>query len=577
MFYLDFQKADCKNCYKCLRSCPVKAIDARDEQAKIIESRCILCGHCTLVCPQNAKSVHNDAQNIEQLLAKNKRVIASVAPAFVSSFGMRAFEPFRAALKALGFADAFETSEGAAAVTAEYKKLLQSGKYENFITSACPAVNRAIELYHHDVLKFLAPVDSPMIAHAKILKSRFPDCSVVFVGPCIAKKREAKESGVLAGALTFEELSALFQKHNIFVEDNSVAKGSEPKPERGCACGGSKEAAACVAPKNGEMRAKFYPISRGIIKSFDEFPVGYEYIAVDGVSRLDQALEDLRGVKGVFLEINACEGACVNGPCSIKREGGSVEANVMVRGYTNSMPPDAVDGYPDIRAEHKAKTAGDRIPSEDEVRAVLASTGKTKPSDELNCGACGYSTCREKAWAVINGYAEVEMCVPYMREKAESMGNVIIEHSPNGIIVCNGDLKITEINRRAQSMLGIASPEYIFDCFDPSAVFKAAESGNSAYVEKQKLEKTGRYADINIVPLAKEKSVLVVLTDITDRVNYDDELDKVKRDTLAVTGTVIEKQMRVAQEIASLLGETTAETKVALLKLKDAMLKEKES
>ena len=241
------------------------------------------------------------------------------------------------------------------------------------------------------------------------------------------------------------------------------------------------------------------------------------------------------------------------------------------------MPPDAVDDYPDIRAEHKAKTAGDRIPSEDEVRAVLASTGKTKPSDELNCGACGYSTCREKAWAVINGYAEVEMCVPYMREKAESMGNVIIEHSPNGIIVCNGDLKITEINRRAQSMLGIASPEYIFDCFDPSAVFKAAESGNSAYVEKQKLEKTGRYADINIVPLAKEKSVLVVLTDITDRVNYDDELDKVKRDTLAVTGTVIEKQMRVAQEIASLLGETTAETKVALLKLKDAMLKEKES
>lgn len=577
MFYLDFQKADCKNCYKCLRSCPVKAIDARDEQAKIIESRCILCGHCMLVCPQNAKSVHNDAQSIEQLLAKNKRVIASVAPAFVSSFGMRAFEPFRAALKALGFADAFETSEGAAAVTAEYKKLLQSGKYENFITSACPAVNRAIELYHHDVLKFLAPVDSPMIAHAKILKSRFPDCSVVFVGPCIAKKREAKESGVLAGALTFEELSALFQKHNISVEDNSVAKGSEPKPERGCACGGSKEAAACVAPKNGEMRAKFYPISRGIIKSFDEFPAGYEYIAVDGVSRLDQALEDLRGVKGVFLEINACEGACVNGPCSIKRAGGSVEANVTVRGYTNSMPPDAVDDYPDIRAEHKAKTAGDRIPSEDEVRAVLASTGKTKPSDELNCGACGYSTCREKAWAVINGYAEVEMCVPYMREKAESMGNVIIEHSPNGIIVCNGDLKITEINRRAQSMLGIASPEYIFDCFDPSAVFKAAESGNSAYVEKQKLEKTGRYADINIVPLAKEKSVLVVLTDITDRVNYDDELDKVKRDTLAVTGTVIEKQMRVAQEIASLLGETTAETKVALLKLKDAMLKEKES
>lgn len=576
MFYLDFQKADCKNCYKCLRSCPVKAIDARDSQAKIIESRCILCGHCTHVCPQNAKSVHNDTQNIEQLLAKNKRVIASVAPAFVSSFGMRSFEPFRAALKSLGFADAFETSEGAAAVTAEYKKLLRSGKYENFITSACPAVNRAIELYHHEVLKFLAPVDSPMVAHAKILKKRYPDCSVVFIGPCIAKKREAKESGVLAGALTFEELSALLQKRGITLEYASE-QTSEPKTSEAGSAAGVKKEVAATSGDSGAMRAKFYPISRGIIKSFDNFPAGYEYIAVDGVSRLDRALEDLSGVKGVFLEINACEGACVNGPCSIKREGGSVEANVMVRGYTNSMPPDAVVDYPDIGKTHKAMTAGDRIPSTDELKAVLASTGKTKPSDELNCGACGYSTCREKAWAVVNGYAEVEMCVPYMREKAESMGNVIIENSPNGIIVCDCDLKIIEINRRAQTMIGLASPEYIFDCFDPTAVFKAAESGASAFIEKQRLEKTGKYADVNVVPLAKEKSVLIVLTDVTDKVNYDEELDKVKRDTLEVTGSVIEKQMRVAQEIASLLGETTAETKVALLKLKDAMLKEKDS
>lgn len=559
-----------------MRSCPVKAIDARDSQAKIIESRCILCGHCTHVCPQNAKSVHNDTQNIEQLLAKNKRVIASVAPAFVSSFGMRSFEPFRAALKSLGFADAFETSEGAAAVTAEYKKLLRSGKYENFITSACPAVNRAIELYHHEVLKFLAPVDSPMVAHAKILKKRYPDCSVVFIGPCIAKKREAKESGVLAGALTFEELSALLQKRGITLEYASE-QTSEPKTSEAGSAAGVKKEVAATSGDSGAMRAKFYPISRGIIKSFDNFPAGYEYIAVDGVSRLDRALEDLSGVKGVFLEINACEGACVNGPCSIKREGGSVEANVMVRGYTNSMPPDAVVDYPDIGKTHKAMTAGDRIPSTDELKAVLASTGKTKPSDELNCGACGYSTCREKAWAVVNGYAEVEMCVPYMREKAESMGNVIIENSPNGIIVCDCDLKIIEINRRAQTMIGLASPEYIFDCFDPTAVFKAAESGASAFIEKQRLEKTGKYADVNVVPLAKEKSVLIVLTDVTDKVNYDEELDKVKRDTLEVTGSVIEKQMRVAQEIASLLGETTAETKVALLKLKDAMLKEKDS
>ncbi len=566
MFYLDFQKANCKNCYKCLRSCPVKAIDARNGQAKIIESRCILCGHCTHVCPQNAKRVHDDTQTITQLLAKSKGgVIASVAPSFVSSFGLTSFEPMRAALKALGFTDAFETAEGAAAVTAEYKKLLQSGKYENFITSACPAVNRAIQLYHTDVLQYLAPVDSPMVAHAKILKARYPKSDIVFIGPCIAKKREAKESGIIAGALTFEELAAMLQ---------GKAIGESFAPAAACSqCDGAEVAAA----GGDSMQAKFYPISRGVIKSFDALPGGYEYIAVDGVTRLADALNDLKSVKGIFLEINACDGACVSGPCAIKHKGGTVEANVQVRNYTNNSVRDAVVDYPSLVNVRKPIAAGDRIPDDAEIKSILARTGKHKPSDELNCGACGYSTCREKAWAVVNGYAEVEMCVPYMREKAESMGNVIIENSPNGIIVCDGDLKISEINRKAEQLIGIGAPEYIFDCFDPSAVFKAAESGRAAQASKIRLEKTGRYVDLNIVPLVSEKAILVVLTDVTDKVNFDAELDKVKAETLDVTTTVIEKQMRVAQEIASLLGETTAETKIALLKLKDAMLKEKNS
>lgn len=569
MFYLDFKKADCKNCYKCLRSCPVKAIDMRNNQAKIVENRCILCGHCTHVCPQNAKSVHDDTAVIERLLSK-KRVIASVAPSFVSSFGVRSFEPFKNALLALGFADAFETSEGAAAVTAEYKKLLARGDFDNFITSACPAVNRAIALYHHDLLKYLAPVVTPMVAHAKILKSRYPDAEIVFIGPCIAKKREARESGVLAGALTFEELAALLTKRGIKIEetvklDEAAASSDTETAEKN---GKGKENI-----KDGKsLRAKFYPISRGIIKSFDEFPQNYEYIAVDGVSRLDDSIDDIKNVKGVFLEINACEGACINGPCIIKRRGGAVEANVLVRNYTASAPADLIpEVTPSLVYEHKPLRPADRVPTEEEIKEVLARTGKTKPSDELNCGACGYSTCREKAWAVINGYAETEMCVPYMREKAESMSNVIIENSPNGLIVCDADLKISEINRMAQSLTGVDDPEYIFDIMDPTDVFKAAESERAVHVQKLRIDKTGRFVDVKIVPLKNEHALLIVLTDITERVNYDEALNKVKHDTLNVTDSVIEKQMRVAQEIASLLGETTAETKTALLKLKKAM------
>lgn len=593
MFYLDFQKANCKNCYKCLRYCPVKAIDMRSSQAKIIEDRCILCGHCTVVCPQNTKRVHDDTESILKLLAGKKRVVASVAPSFVSSFSVGNFESFRAALKQLGFFDAFETAEGAVAVTAEYKKLLETGKYPNLITSACPAVNRAIRLYHHDMLKYLAPVDSPMVAHAKILKSRY-DCEVVFIGPCIAKKREAKESGIIAGALTFDQLAKLFENKSVCF---AAAVTEEPQntdlaANSGVSCNGCNASAHGTVKTSGKigdsattldvnaaahgLRSKFYPIPRGIIKTFDSFPCGYEYIAVDGVERLDKAIEDLKNIRGVFLEINACEGGCVSGPCSIQTKGGAVEANVKVREYANRTAVIACSEYPELSVAHTPLDPGDRAPSEQEIESVLQSTGKHSKGDELNCGACGFSTCREKAWAVINGHAELEMCVPYMREKAESMSNVIIENSPNGLIVCDTQLKIGEINRRAESIVGMDNPDYIFDCFDPTEVFKAAESGTTAHISRMKLDKTGKYVDINVVPLKKENALLIVLTDVTDRVNYDAELVKVKRETLTVTDTVIVKQMRVAQEIASLLGETTAETKTALLKLKDAMLKEKE-
>ena len=406
-----------------------------------------------------------------------------------------------------------------------------------------------------------------MVAHAKILREKYKNASIVFIGPCIAKKREAAESGVLAGALTFEELSAMFAKNGVSLSCEACEKEQKQPKEA------EREVAATTVVPTAEegIAAKFYPISRGIIKSFDSFPSGYEYIAVDGVSRLSQALEDLKNVKGVFLEINACEGACVNGPCSIQRSGGNVEANVRVRNYTNSSKKYSVCADPSLAVERKALVPGDRVPTDEEIAEVLSRTGKRDKCDELNCGACGYSSCREKAWAVINGYAEIEMCVPYMREKAESMGNVIIENSPTGIIVCDKSLKISEINRRAAALIGIASPEYIFDCFDPTTVFKAAESGVQCKLEKMKLEKTGKFVDMNIVPLEAENALLIVLIDVTDKVNYDAELDKVKRGTFEVTDSVIEKQMRVAQEIASLLGETTAETKIALLKLKDAI------
>ena len=562
MQYLDFTGSRCRDCYKCLRECPVKAIKFVDHEARIITDRCILCGKCTVVCPQNAKRVHSEIGDVEALLASGKPVIASVAPSFVSAFGVKDFAVMGIALGKLGFKMAEETAVGANIVTAEYEKLLETGEYKNFITSACPAINRMIQLYYPKALKYLAPVASPMVAHARLLKKRYPEAEIVFIGPCIAKKREGRESGLISAVLTFTELKTLFDEKGIDL--NAIA----------------------AIPVNEDIknRSKYYPISRGIIKSFNRLPPNYEYVAVDGVKRSFDVLEDIDKLEGMFIEINCCEYACINGPATIKNQG-SLKANEDVRryaqdslkggepGYIDPMGVDYAEGHPRI-------SLGNVVPSERDIRAVLAKTGKFKPEDELNCGACGYPTCREKAIAVLNGNADLEMCIPYMRKRAESMSYEIIQNSPNGIIMMDYDLKISESNSLARKLLGINLDDpkgtYLYESINAAEFFQAVSGGKDVHKQKIYIEESKRYVDMNIILLPEHKTLFAVLKDVTDAVEYSKELDEVREKTLETTDAVIKKQMRVAQEIASLLGETTAETKVALLKLKNTLAGEKE-
>ena len=557
--YLDFKDARCKDCYKCLRECPVKAIRVEDHHAKIIESRCILCGHCTEVCQQNAKSVHTEHAEVEALLAKGK-VIASVAPSFVSSFDLQDFNVMKLALGRLGFADAEETSVGAREVTAQYKRLLEGGKFKNFITSCCPAVNTMIQLYYPKALQYLAPVDSPMVAHAKMLRKKHPDAKIVFVGPCIAKKREARESGVVDGVLTFEDLAAMFSDKGIVLDE--IAR----LPAHG---GG------------GINRAKYYPISRGVIKSFENYIDGYEFVAVDGAQKCKEVLENIESLSGMFIEMNSCDSACVNGPCSLALKAGALKANADIRKYVNrDLQENASAAYEpaqdiDFTCVRERKRTEDFVPTDRQISEILAKTGKTKPEDMLNCGACGYDTCMEKAWAVANGYANIEMCVPFMRERAESMSYEIIQTSPNGIVLLDSDLNILEINGKAKELLGIREYDVkgkgIFHYFNPTDFVLAVQDKKNLYNKKVLLEKTGSWVELTIVVLKDGKGTYAVMKDITQETKSEEQLDKVKMETLATTDEVIKKQMRVAQEIASLLGETTAETKVALLKLKKTL------
>ena len=562
--YLDFKDARCKDCYKCLRECPVKAIKVVDHHAKIIESRCILCGHCTEVCPQNAKSVHTERQEVEKLL-KTGKAVASVAPSFVSSFDLQDFNVMKLALGRLGFADAEETSIGAREVTAQYKRLLEEGTFKNFITSCCPAVNTMIELYYPKALAYLAPVDTPMIAHAKMIRKKRPDAKVVFIGPCIAKKREAHESGVVDGVLTFEDLAAMFEDKGIVLSEIAHIPSK---------------------PAGGVNRAKYYPISRGIIKSFENYIDGYEFVAVDGAEKCKEVLENIESLSGMFIEMNSCDSACVNGPCSLALKAGALKANADIRKYVSrdlaengSAPYEEAKGI-DFTCVHERKRTEDFVPTDRQIAEILAKTGKTRPEDMLNCGACGYNTCYEKAWAVANGYANIDMCVPYMRERAESMSYEIIQTSPNGIVLLDTDLNILEINGKAKELLGIKERDVkgkgIFHYFNPTEFVLAQNDNKSVHNKKVYIEKTGSYIELTIIVMKDNKGTYAVMKDITQETKSEEQLDKVKLETLATTDEVIKKQMRVAQEIASLLGETTAETKVALLKLKKTLQGEEE-
>lgn len=561
--YLEFKKAKCKDCYKCLRECPVKAIDVRDHQANIIEDRCILCGHCTNICPQNAKVVHSEIENVKQLLAGGHTVIASVAPSFISSFRLQNFTTMKIALAKLGFADAEETAVGAELVTERYRQQMLTGQYDNYITSACPAVCRLIQMYYPKALPFLAPVDSPMVAHAKLIKQRMPDAKVVFIGPCIAKKREGYESGVVDSVLTFEDLARMFEERNVILDE--IANIGLTLDMRG----------------DHANLAKMYPVSHGIIKSFGAFPEGYEYMSVDGPDRCCDALSHIEDLHHVFLEINLCKDCCVNGPCSREHLGGSITATSEVREYVSrerkELPSlmEPLQSDVDINASYPRLRNFSMPVSERDIETILHKTGKLTKEDELDCGACGYATCRQKAWAVLNGYADIEMCVPYMRQRAESLSFEIIQNSPEGLIVLDADMNIVEVNGKCRELLGIyetnVKGQPAVKYFKPIDFIIALNEKRHIVSKNMFILETQKYVDLSINYLEGQNVLFGIMKDVTESVKYDKQLNKVKQETLATAEDVIKKQMRVAQEIASLLGETTAETKVALLKLKKTL------
>lgn len=559
MGILSFKKTNCKDCYKCVRECPVKAIRVRDHQAQIIQEECILCGRCVQICPQNAKEARNDVPAVEAVIRSGRKVVASLAPSYIAAFPADGFAPMAAALKKLGFFDVQETAAGANVVKREYERLINEGQ-PVIISSCCHSITRLIQKYHIDCLPYYARVISPMDAHGRLLKEQYPDAEVVFVGPCISKKDEVeqycgKES--IGLTITFDELQDWMEREGVAI-DNSEGDGSR-------------------------FRSRFFPETGGILKSMDQIPT-YKYIAIDGIENCRRALQEIgRGeLKGYFIEMSACEGSCINGPGMPKGQQGLLTSRAQVEQVAEGAGDYDVAHGLSLGKEIPLDIPRIQMPGENAIWDILRRTGKHKPEDMLNCGACGYSTCWEKAIAVYQGKAELEMCLPFMKQRAESISDHVLDVSPNAIIAVDSSFVIQQFNAAARALMNIPSGESMVgrpvgDVYDEVELIGVMDSGKNILAEKCFLDRYGVYVDKSIIYDAEQGLLLIYLKDINQAEKDAQKAAQMRRDTVEITDQLINKQMRTVQEIASLLGETTAETKIALTRLKKSLTDDAES
>lgn len=556
--FLKLKKSNCKNCYKCIRHCPVKSIRFSGNQANIVGNECILCGQCFVVCPQNAKEIADETERVKVLIDSGAPVIASVAPSFIANYDGVGFKELKAALQKLGFADAEETAVGATIVKREYERLLNEDERNILISSCCHSVNLLIQKYYPSCLPYLADVLSPMQAHCKDIKRRYPDAKTVFIGPCVAKKDEADYyTGITDAVLTYEELTEWFE-----------AAGIVPEKK---------------LDKTEESLARFFPTTGGILKTMQKnMRPDYTYLAVDGVENCMAALHDIEegNLERCFIEMSACAGSCIGGPVMEKYHRMPVRDYYAVSHYAGKKDFDVAQPDPfTLRKEMEYIGRKLPYPSESEIREALHRMGKLRPEDELNCGSCGYNTCREKAVAIIQGKAEVSMCLPFLKERAENFSDNIINNTPNGIVVLNDKYEVQQINRAALKLMNIPREsdvmgEPIIRILDPKPFMDVQRTGRTVRDEKVYLAEYDKYIEQTIVLDKEYKALICIMRDVSDEEQQRQRKEELGRQTVETADKVVDKQMRIVQEIASLLGETAAETKIALTKLKESMTDE---
>ena len=548
-------KNECHDCYKCIRECHVKAIKIQDNSASVIDERCIACGHCVTVCPSGAKRVRNDIENVKRLFLQNKKVYVSLAPSWLGVYNISK-EKMISALKKLGFEGVSETALGAQEVSIECAKVLNETKENTlFISSACPVIVD-YKLYKPSFAKNIVPIVSPALTHAGLLKKTYgEDIAVVFIGPCIAKKKESdSHQNLIDFALTFEELNYWLKEEDISFNEIEVVQDSKFVPEYA-------------------YEGSLYPIEGGMIETIKRVGINEEevsLISLSSVKKFDKALsgiDETKLTRKIFVEALGCEGGCVNGPCLSTDKGIiAVSSGVLTSTkYRKKVPtePEMV-----IKEQYIPNPVKKHKYTMEQIENALSKISKHSQEDELNCSGCGYSTCRDFVNALIAGDAEPAMCVSYMRKIAVRKAAAMVRCMPAAVVMVDKNLNIIESNDAFMRMF----------CGDMYDVFASREEGlagaaidrivpfgdilKSALKSNEDIHKehyaiNGKLYDISAFAIEIDELAGAVITDVTKS-----EMDREKIARRA--REVISKNIATVQEIACLLGEHMVETEVLL-------------